>query len=71
MKKEEIRKEFFKLKGKGFSYSQCKRILKAQFYYEVTVRTLKRGKHKLESQSWDLLDKSRRPNKIHTKVTKK
>ena len=71
MKKEEIRKEFFKLKSKGFSYSQCKRILKAQFDYEVTIRTLKRWKHKLESQSWDLLDKSRRPKKIHTKVNKK
>ena len=71
MKKEEIRKEFFKLKNKGFSYFQCKRILKAQFEYEVTVRTLKRWKNRLEFQSWNLLDKSRRPNKIHTKVTGK
>jgi transposase len=71
MKKEEIRKEFFKLKNKCFSYSQCKRILKAQFEYEVTIRTLKRWKNRLEFQSWDLLDKSRRPKKIHTKVTKK
>ena len=71
MKKEEIRREFFKLKNKGFSYSQCKRILKAQFEYEVTVRTLKRWKNKLESQVWDLIDKSRRPKTIHTKVTKK
>lgn len=70
MKKEEICKEFFKLKNKGFSYSQCKRILKAQFEYEVAVRTLKRWKNRLEFQSWDLFDKSRRPNRIHTKVTK-
>ncbi|MEK6947318.1 MAG: DDE-type integrase/transposase/recombinase [Nanoarchaeota archaeon] len=70
MKKEEIRKEFFKLKNKGFSYSQCKRILKAQFEYEVAIRTLKRWNHRLEFQSWDLLDKSRRPKRVHTKVTK-
>ena len=70
MKKEEIRKEFFKLKNKGFSYSQCKRILKAQFDYELSLRTLKRWKHKLEYQSWNLLDNSRRPKLIHTKVTK-
>lgn len=71
MKKDEIRKEFFKLKIKGFSYSQCKRILKAQFEYEVAVRTLKRWSYRLKFQSWDLLDKSRRPKKIHTKITNK
>jgi len=71
MKKEEIRKEFFKLKNKGFSYSQCKRVLQAQFEYFVTIRTLKRWKGRLESQDWDLCDKSRRPKTIHTKVTKK
>jgi hypothetical protein len=42
MKKEEIRKEFFKLRIKGHSYSQCRKILLASFGYDVNIRTLKR-----------------------------
>ena len=68
MKKEEVRKEFFKLKNKGFSYAQCKRILKAQLGYEVNIRTLKRWVKKLDGNTWDLADKSRRPHVIHLKV---
>lgn len=68
MKKEEIRKEFFKLKNKGFSYAQCKRILKAKFEYDVNTRTLKRWINRLDGGKWDLLDYSRRPHTIHTKV---
>jgi transposase len=68
MKKEEIRKEFFKLKNEGFSYKQCKRILKAKFDYDVNTRTLKRWIKRLDSGGWDLMDKSRRPHKIHTKI---
>ena len=68
MKKEEIRKEFFKLKNKGFSYAQCKRILKAKFEYEISMRTLKRWIKRLDKGDWDLLDNSRRPHKIHTKI---
>ena len=70
MKKEEVRKEFFKLKNKGFSYFQCKRILKAQFDYDVDIRTLKRWSSKLNRGGWDFRDISRRPNVIHTKITK-
>ncbi len=55
MNKAEIRKEFFKLKNKGFSYAQCRRILKAKHRYEVTIRTLKRWIKRLESDNWDLL----------------
>ena len=69
MKKEEIRKEFFKLKSRGFSYSQCKKILHGRFEYEVSKRTLKRWIKKLDLGDWDLLDRSRRPNKIHKKIT--
>lgn len=68
MKKEEIRKEFFKLKNKGFSYAQCRRILKAQFEYELTIRTLKRWTAKLDCGKWDLCDKSQRPHTIHYKI---
>jgi len=68
MKKEEIRKEFFKLKNKGFSYSQCRRILKAKFGYDVTIRTLKRWIKRLYKENWNLCDKSRRPHTVHTKA---
>ena len=68
MNKENVRKEFFKLKNKGFSYAQCKRILKAKFEYGVTIRTLKRWTKLLDHGGWDLLDKSRRPHTIHTKI---
>jgi len=71
MKKEEIRKEFFKLKLKGHSYKQCKIILKAKYNHEITVRTLKRWINKLDNEdTWDLKDKSRKPNKIYYKITK-
>ncbi len=71
MKKEEIRREFFKLKNKGHSYSQCRKLLKATCSYEVTIRTLKRWSKKLEEGNWDLRDQSRRPNNIRCKITPK
>lgn len=69
MKKEEIRKEFFKLKVKGHSYTQCRKLLKAQFSYEITVRTLQRWIRKLDSGEWNLRDKSTKPKLIHYKIT--
>lgn len=68
MKKEEIRKEFFKLKNKGFSYAQCERILKARFGYEIAIRTLKRWTKRLDTGDWNLADKSRRPKTLHYKI---
>lgn len=68
MKKEEVRKEFFKLKNEGFSYAQCRRIIKAQFGYDLTDRTLKRWMTRLNDGDWDLRDKSRRPHTIHFKI---
>ena len=68
MKKEELRKEFFKLKIAGHSYAQCRRILKVTSGYEVTTRTLKRWTARLDRSSWDLCDSSRRPHVIHHKV---
>jgi len=71
MKKQEIRKEFFKLKLKGHSYSQCRKILIAKYNYEIHTRTLQRWIHKLDyDDNWDLKDKSRRPNKIYKKISK-
>lgn len=70
MKKEEIRREFIKLKNKGHSYSQCQIILKAKYNYSTTVRTLKRWIKRLDQGSWDLKDNSTRPNTIYYKATR-
>ena len=71
MKKEEIRKIFFKLKNRGHSYSQCSKILYAKYSYEVNPRTLQRWMNRLENvDDWDLKDKSKRPRTIHRKITK-
>jgi transposase InsO family protein len=69
MKKKEIRKEFFKLKIKGHTNNQCRKILLAQFGYEITVRTLRRWTSKLNKEDWDLCDESRRPNNLRVKIT--
>lgn len=70
MRKDQIRKNFFKLKEKGHSYSQCSKILFAKYGYEVNPRTLQRWMHILDNvDDWDLQDKSRRPKTIHKKIT--
>lgn len=71
MKKEEIRKEFFKLRIKGNSYPQCRKILRAKYEFEVTKKTLQRWSKRLNEGNWDLMDSSRRPNIIHYKITPK
>jgi len=69
MKKEEIRKEFFKLKIKGHTNNQCRKILLAQFGYEVATRTLRRWTSKLNKNEWDLRDSSTKPKTIYCKIT--
>jgi len=69
MKKEEIRKEFFKLRIKGHSYSQCRKLLKSLFEYETSIRTLKRWEKRLNANDWNLCDESRKPKTIHYKIT--
>jgi transposase InsO family protein len=69
MKKEEIRKEFFKLRIKHHSYSQCRRILKAKYGYEITIRTLQRWNKRLNETKWDLKDSSRKPKTVYHKIT--
>ena len=71
MKKEEIRKEFFKLRIKQHSINQCRKIIFTQFGYEVCKRTLQRWIKKINSTEWDLRDKSKRPKTIHYKITPK
>lgn len=69
MKKDVIRKEFFKLKNKGFSYTKCRTILRSRFDYDVSIRTLKRWIKRFDSTDWNLKDSSTCPNIIHYKIT--
>lgn len=69
MKKEKIRKEYFKLRLIGHTNNQCRIILKAKYEYEVTRRTLRRWTKRLNKNDWDFKDKSRKPKRIHTKIT--
>jgi len=69
MKKYEIRKEYFKLRAKGHSNNQCRKILFVKHDFEVNIRTLRRWTQKLNDDFWDLTDKSRRPKVIHKKIT--
>lgn len=69
MKKEEVRKEFFKLKQQGFSYQKCRALLIAQFEHQVCVRTLKRWCGRLDAGNWDLKDSSKKPIRTHHKLT--
>jgi len=69
MKKEEIRKEFFKLRIKGHSYKQCKKLLLVLFGFETTTRTLKRWEKKSKTEEWNLKDNSTKPKTIHYKIT--
>ena len=68
MKKEEIRREYFKLRIKRHTNNQCRKIILAQFGYEVSVRTLRRWTSRINNSEWNLIDKSKRPKTIHTKI---
>lgn len=68
MKKEEVRKEYFKLRIKGHSQNQCRKILLSKFGFEVSKRTLQRWTKKLNETGWDLKDESKRPKTIHKKI---
>jgi hypothetical protein len=70
MKKEQIRKEYFKLRIKGHTNNQCRKIMFAKFGYEVNIRTLRRWTSKHNNFEWDLRDSSRRPKMIHRKINK-
>ena len=69
MEKEEIRKEYFKLRIKGHTNNQCRIILKAKYDYEIVRRTLRRWTKRLEESDWDLRDLSKRPKTIRRKIT--
>lgn len=69
MDKEELRKEYFKLRLKGHSNNQCRKIMHSLFGFEITVRTLRRWTARLNQTEWDLRDSSKRPKTIHYKIT--
>ena len=69
MKKEEIRKEYSKLRIKGHTNNQCRIILKAKYSYEINIRTLRRWTERLNKTEWDLRDTSKRPKKINKRIT--
>jgi len=71
MKKEEIRKEYFKLRIKGHSQNQCRKILLVQFGYEVSKRTLQRWTKKHNQTEWNFKDRSRRPKTVCHKINPK
>lgn len=71
MKKEDIRREFFKLKLKGHTYNQCRKILHAKHGFEVTKRTLQRWNKRLDETDWNLKDSSTRPKTTCSKITSK
>ena len=69
MKKDELRREFLKLKCK-YSYSKCQNLLEEKFKRTFCIKTLKRWYKRFEKEkAWDFTDKSRCPNKIYYKVT--
>jgi len=65
MKKDEIRREFIKLRVKQHSYSKCQRILNEKYKFKVSKRTLIRWQQRFDKELWNYLDKSTRPNKIY------
>lgn len=70
MKKDIIRREFFKLRIKQKSYSKCQKILKEDYSFSVCIRTLKRWQKRYsKDELWNLRDDSRKPKTIHFKLT--
>lgn len=70
MKKEIIRREFLKLKIRGYSYKECLKRLEERYGFKTTKLTLKRWWKRFNNIKWDLKDKSSRPKTIHYKFSK-
>lgn len=67
MKKEIIRKEAIKLRLKYKSYAKIQRILREDFEYEVSRKTIKRWWNRFNDGDWNLRDISQRPCNIRYK----
>ncbi|MEK6892582.1 MAG: hypothetical protein AABX07_00080 [Nanoarchaeota archaeon] len=68
MDKDEIRKEYFKLRNKGHSNNQCRKIILVLYGFKTMIRTLRRWIARLYKTEWDLMDYSRRSKTIHYKI---
>ena len=71
MKKEDIRREYFKLRIQRHSQNQCRKILFAQIGFEVSKRTLQRWTKKHNETEWNFKDKSKKPKTIYPKIDSK
>jgi transposase InsO family protein len=71
MKKHILRREFSKLKSKGYSYKECQNLLEERYQIKKSIVTLKRWWKKLNISEWDFRDISQRPKTIHYKFNKK
>ena len=71
MKKELIRREYFKLIEEGHTNNQCRIILRSKYNFEICIRTLRRWTERLNKTEWDFKDQSTRPKTIHTKIDNK
>lgn len=69
MKKHTIRKDFLRLKIRSNSYRDCQGIIEKQYNIKCSIRTLKRWWKKFNTEDWDLLDLSQRPDKLQTKFS--
>ena len=67
MRKDIIRREFLKLKLKGYSYKECKDILFSEYELRVSILTLKRWYKRFNEGDWNLKDNSTKPNKVYYK----
>jgi transposase InsO family protein len=67
LRKEWVRKEAIKLRLKYKSYAKIQWILKQNFEYEVSRKTLKRWWERFNEGDWNLRDLSKRPYKLNYK----
>lgn len=67
MKKHTLRKEFFKLRAKGYSFAKCQIKLVEEFEAYFCLKTLKNWSKKLNKGNWNLKDTSTKPKTIHYK----
>ena len=71
MKKHILRREFLKLKSRGYSYKKCQKIVEEKYQTKKSIETLKRWWKRFSTSEWDLNDTSQRPKTIYYKFNNK
>ena len=71
MKKHILRREFLKLKSKGYSYKECQKIIEEKYQIKKSIETLKRWWKRFNTSEWNFKDTSQRPKTIHYKFDNK